>query len=273
MGAIEDIILRHPQRGMDVLAPCMTADFCLEAAEFLYALPRGNVLLATGFYVGGYAETDGPAGTWAVARALKALGFSPVVVTDSFCRGVFEPCGFETVYMPIGGTTEDAGKILKKYRPVCLFSLERCGRTAENDYVNMRGVSIKPFTAPVDELFLLAEGKIPTIGVGDGGNEIGMGNVHGIVSEKLSCAPSVVKTDKLIIATVSNWGGYGLCACLSRLSGQRLVPSFAEQQKFMASAREIAGCIDGVTREKTLTEDSYPAETTREILGALEAAV
>lgn len=273
METIEQIILRHPQRGMDVLSAYMRPDFCREAAEMIYALKRGTVLLLTGFYVRGFAETDGPAGTWAVGKALKALGFSPVIVTDSYLKGVFESCGFPVEYYPVDGTDADADRILKAYEPVLLFSLERCGRTEKGDYVNMRGISIREHTAPADALFLRAYGKIPTVGVGDGGNEIGMGNLRERISEKLSCAPASVKADRLIIATVSNWGGYGLCAYLSRLSGLKLLPTFAEQQAFMDEALRCANCIDGVSCVHTLTEDSYPTEATEEILAALAEAI
>lgn len=86
---IEDIILRHSQRGMQVLRKFMPQDYCRTAAEKLLKLPRGKVLLTTGFYVAGYAETDGPAGTFVLARALQKLGFEPVIVTDKFCRDFF----------------------------------------------------------------------------------------------------------------------------------------------------------------------------------------
>lgn len=273
MDAIESIILQHPQRGMDILAPHMSESFCRDAAEYLYALPRGKVLLATGFYVRGFAETDGPAGVWAVANALKEIGFTPVIVTDTFLEGVFESCGFETEYFPFDGGEKEADALLAKHSPVCLFSLERCGRTEEGDYVNMLGLSIREHTAPVDELFNRAYGKIPTIGVGDGGNEIGMGNLHDIVKSELSCAPSAVKVDKLIIATVSNWGGYGFTAYFSLFEKKMLVPSFEEQQEFLEMARKAVNCIDGVHCEHTLTEDGYPAAVSGDILLALRKEV
>ena len=49
---IEDIILRHSQRGMDVLRPYMPKAFCEEAVEALLNLPHGVIFLTTGFYVG-----------------------------------------------------------------------------------------------------------------------------------------------------------------------------------------------------------------------------
>ena len=87
MGYVEDLILRHSCRGMDVLRPRLAEDFCREAAEAILRWRRGTVLLTTGFYVAGHAETDGPPGTLLLAKALEALGFRPVVVTDAPCRG------------------------------------------------------------------------------------------------------------------------------------------------------------------------------------------
>ena len=65
MGAVEDIILRHGQRGMDVLREYCPPEFCREAAECIFRARRGNVLLLTGFYIAGcgVGETDGPPGT------------------------------------------------------------------------------------------------------------------------------------------------------------------------------------------------------------------
>ena len=96
---IEDIILRHSQRGMDVLRPYMPKAFCEEAVEALLNLPHGVIFLTTGFYVAGYAETDGPLGTEVLAQALKKLGYQPVIVTDALCKDYFEPMGLEVEYV------------------------------------------------------------------------------------------------------------------------------------------------------------------------------
>ena len=42
---IEDIILRHGQRGMDILREFSEENFCQAAAQCIYDAPRGNVLL------------------------------------------------------------------------------------------------------------------------------------------------------------------------------------------------------------------------------------
>lgn len=64
-------------------------------------------------------------------------------------------------------------------------------------------------------------GKISTIGIGDGGNEIGMGKAHKQVIDHIDNGQqiaSAVTTDHLITAGVSNWGGSALVAALYILS-------------------------------------------------------
>ena len=64
-------------------------------------------------------------------------------------------------------------------------------------------------------------GKITTIGIGDGGNEIGMGKVHQQVIEHIQNGQNIastVATDHLVTAGVSNWGGSALVAALRILN-------------------------------------------------------
>ena len=70
-GTPEEVTLRYSKRGMTLLKEYLQKDYCKRAAEKLLQAPKGNVLITTGFYVAGYAETDGPTGTLAVARALE----------------------------------------------------------------------------------------------------------------------------------------------------------------------------------------------------------
>ena len=215
-GSIEDIILKYSRRGMPVLRELLPENYCLDAAEEILSWERGTVLLTTGFYVAGYAETDGPLGTMALAGALRKLGFFPVIVTDRYCEGYFEAEDIAVEYMDLDADDAAADAILEKYQPVGLISIERCGRDLNGIYANMRHVDISAGTAPCDALFLKALGTIPTIGVGDGGNEIGMGNVAEAVRTRLDLVPAEVKADILVIATVSNWGAYGIVAALDR---------------------------------------------------------
>ena len=264
MVKVEDIVLQHSGRGMDVLRQVMPEDYITECAKTLEQKTRGTVLLATGFYVAGYAETDGPAGTYFLAKALEKSGFDCVIVTDSFCRGFFPDV--KTEYVEKGF---DPQQLLDRYQPVAMISIERCGKNTNGDYANMRGVSIAEHTPEIDDLFALAQRQgIYTVGVGDGGNEIGMGNVQDVIAEKLALVPCVTRVTRLIIATVSNWGAYALAAELSKLRGEKLLAETDEIVSYIAKTVEI-GSVDGVNKVRTVTVDGFDLDVSRSIVDAL----
>ena len=98
----------------------------------------------------------------------------------------------------------------------------------------MRGVDIRTYNAPLEKLFFGQPWT--TIGIGDGGNEIGMGSIYRAVraanipnGDKSAC---VVPCDHLIVATISNWGAIGLIGSVAILR---------------SDLRE--GLLKGVTRE------------------------
>lgn len=261
--SIEEIILRHSKRGMDILRQYVRDDFCTSAAKKLYALERKNILLTTGFYVAGHAETDGPPGTFFLAGALKKLGFSPVILTDVFCKDFFNDSSIPVAYLEKGFSCE---KILNEYLPSALISIERCGENINGDYANMRGVSIAEFTADIDRLFdTAAEKGIYTIGIGDGGNEIGMGNLKDVISSELSLVPCKTRVTDLIIAAVSNWGAYALAAALSVLENKNLFAPYDEIFRYIEYIVS-KGSVDGVNREHIPTVDGYPKEIEKEII-------
>lgn len=266
---IEDIILRHSKRGMDILRNHMPERFCEEAVRALLKLPRGAVFLTTGFYVAGYAETDGPLGTMVLACALKKLGFCPVIVTDALCDGYFELAGLDVRYVPNDADRRYFEHMLQNDRPVGMISIERCGLNSQNDYANMRGVSIREHTAPIDLMFELAKDLgIPTWGVGDGGNEIGMGNLKDIIAEKLSLVPCINEVDHLVIATVSNWGAFGMTAWLEKLTKTPVLPSYEEMRKYLEQTVAM-GSVDGVNKVHECTVDGFSPEIEKEIVEAL----
>ncbi|WP_392391228.1 DUF4392 domain-containing protein [Mordavella massiliensis] len=267
---IEDVVLRHSKRGMTVLRSYMSRDYCRQAARRILELEKGTILLTTGFYVAGHAETDGPLGTVVLAKALEKQGFYPVIITDEFCRGFFEAADLEVCYVDVEDGAEKYEALLEKFAPVALISIERCGRNVKNDYANMRGVSIKEYTARTDWLFIQARKQgIPTFGVGDGGNEIGMGNLKEVISGKLELVPCKVKVDTLVIATVSNWGAYAIAAYIQKMTGTKVLPGFSEIKEYLSLIVNM-GSVDGVTKEQTLSVDGFSLDVEKEILDGLK---
>lgn len=261
---IEEAILRHSWRGMLELSAFVSPTYCHDAAREILSWPRGTVLLATGFFVAGQPETDGPAGTMVLASALEKLGFTPVIVAEPFAREYFRIQGFRIA--PTLPEKEEPfyAAMLKEHSPAGLVSIERCGRNDAGDYCNMRGESVAALTSSIDDLFLQAKGRIPTVGVGDGGNEIGMGNLASQIRESLELSPCVVEVDNLVLASVSNWGAYGIAACLEELSGTPLLPEWQEVYDFLVRTVEL-GSVDGVTREPVATVDGYALSVSQSV--------
>ena len=99
--------------------------------------------------------------------------------------------------------------------------------------------------------------RVITIGVGDGGNEIGMGNVRARFARGGALAArigSVVRVDHLVVAGVSNWGAYGIVAYLQRLAGQPLLHTHEDERRLVAACVD-AGACDGVSRRREATVD------------------
>ncbi len=271
--SLEDIVLRHSGRGMNLLRRYIERDYIAAAARGLLRQRRGNVLLATGFYVNGIGETDGPPGTVVLAEALRRLGFTPAVLTDECCRGFFEDQGLAVEYMDLTGGPEEVGRVLSSWQPSAMIAIERCGVNIRDDYENMRGISIKSHTAPVDQVFEEARRLgIFTIGIGDGGNEIGMGCLREKIRKYLDIVPCRVDTDALIIASVSNWGAYGLTAQLESLTGMQLMMPWEEVAAFLSEITK-RGSVDGVLGRPACSVDGFGIETEREILCALDELV
>ncbi|NQW24005.1 MAG: DUF4392 domain-containing protein [SAR202 cluster bacterium] len=262
--SIEDIILDQDKRGMLALRPHLPPDFCSQAAQFVFDNP-GGVIIVTGFYVlmAGKPETDGPPGAIAIGEALKALGRTVTYVSDEYTAPVLQRYanGSEVIDFPIAGSVaskKHAKDILARVKPSLLISIERCGRTREDTYLNMRYADITSHTARLDYLF---DSDVPSVGIGDGGNEIGMGNLAEVIPlvESLPDYPAINQVDRLVIASVSNWGGYGLIAALSRIAGKNLLPS-VESETAMLHGMVAAGVVDGTTGEAVPTVDNFSAE-------------
>ncbi len=268
---IDKIILNHSTRGMDLIQKeYPKAQFCRKAVENFLELDGGTVFLYTGFYVGGYAETDGPVGTYFLALALKKLGYNPVIVSDKYCLEYFKD--ITPLYMPLNGTSKKENKkLLKEYKPICHISIERLGRDENGKYLNSKGKDIGEFTAPLDELFIQANKKALTIAIGDGGNEIGMGNFKEFTKKTLHVEPCIVECDHPIIASVSNWGAYGFIAYMQPLTRKKLLPTIEEVEKYMKHILSL-GCIDGLTGKNEMTVDGKEWHTEEEILSELNRA-
>lgn len=266
---IEDIILSHDCRGVSALRPFLPSSYCKEAARFILdrsTASHKTAIITSGFFIlsAQAAETDGPPGATALAKALDHLGFEVVYVTDRYAMPFFNLDGSRparVIEFPITdhATSQNfAQKILNEIKPAVIIAIERCGFTSSHRYLNMKGKDISDFTAKIDYLFL---GQENTLGIGDGGNEIGMGNLASQVKAvpSLPDDPALTPTSQLVISSVSNWGAYGLVAALSQLCQCDLLPSVAWEQELLWEL-VARGAVDGFTGENTCAVDAFDAE-------------
>lgn len=275
---IEDIILSEDKRGVSELRPFLPADYCDQAARYVLDHP-GRVAIITGFYIltAGQHETDGPPGAVAIGSALQELGSHVTYVTDRHTAPMMRQWlgdMAEVVDFPIAGEKESreaAKQLLEELRPDLLITIERCGRNASDVYLNMLSRDITQYTARLDYLF---EHGVPSVGIGDGGNEIGMGNVaeHIPPVQSLPDEPAISTVDRLVIASVSNWGGYGLVAAMSRLAGRNLLPSIEEDARLISEMVDD-GAVDGGSGLNRYYVDNFTLEENAELLGLLHEKV
>jgi len=135
---------------------------------------------------------------------------------------------------------------------------------------NMRGESIDAFSADLHLLIESAKTRIPNlrlVGIGDGGNEIGMGRfprdelVPRITSSTPHRIPCRISADATIVAGVSNWGAYALAAAIA-VQHDRVDllerHSVTAQQQLLERIVAEAGAVDGVTRQNEPTVDGLP---------------
>lgn len=133
---------------------------------------------------------------------------------------------------------------------------------------SMRGRDITASTAPAHILFDYADEWCPTmvtIGIGDGGNEIGMGKISwNVIRENIPNGGLVacrVATDHLIVCGISNWGAYGLAAGIHHLRRVPIMPELFDVDRERAQLRVMIDkgpLVDGVTGMPTVSVDGIP---------------
>ena len=231
---------------------------CLEAASRLLERVRRRsvVILATGYpiYPWFTGEQDGPVGTATLARAfVVGVGARPVIVTDpnnvDICAAAVTGAGLSTrsvedaLRLPTTAAvlpfplewkeaTARSQEILNTLRPAALIAIERPGANEHGQYHGAGGQRLTDHCAKVDALFEAAsQRELLTIGIGDGGNELGCAAIRDtvlrVVPNGATCTcpcggttVPTVRTDLLVAAAISNWGAYGIEAAMALLLGR-----------------------------------------------------
>ncbi|CAH1650335.1 DUF4392 domain-containing protein [Chelatococcus asaccharovorans] len=260
-----------------------------------------TVLILSGFIMRGYGrpETDGPIGAAVIAKALAVgLGAIPVGVSEDSVVPCMEACFSTTGLIPASLDEIHSGRnrcalagfpidpadaevaaiaLLDRLQPKALVAVERPGAGSDGAYHGGGGFEISSFTAKTDILFAEARKRgIPTIGVGDLGNELGMGVVAEEVRREVPLGETIAAVqpaDVAVIANISNWGAYGIAACLAALTGNDAAFHDGAEEVRLIEACVRAGAIDPVGGQLRLYVDGTDARTNAAMVDLLRSLV
>ncbi|RME88896.1 MAG: DUF4392 domain-containing protein [Planctomycetota bacterium] len=260
---LERLILGN-HRGLEHLDLSILKGSIQKGARHLLEYGK-KVVILSGFYIitAQTYENDGLLGAIALARALQILGIPTLFLSDRDCSRLWEnwgnPFGAKSQGMPILDRDKSrkwCQEWLKAEEPSFFLSIERCGPTPKGRYLNMAGKDISSHTAKLDLFFEMA---IPNLAIGDGGNEIGMGNIFEQLCDLGLKEPCITPTDILILAGTSNWGGYALIHQMEKETGKKLLWSPQEEASFHELLKQ-SGIVDGVQGKVSDSVDSIPFE-------------
>lgn len=244
-------------------------------------------------------EMDGPPGAAVLARAVDiGLKAKPVLVSAA-STGVPDPAQASRVlpYTCIGAglqpvpvahlrdrphrvsivdftaldeeSTNEAKRILDEFKPAVVVATEAPGRNRKGVYHGAFGFASKN-RARTDSIMIEAGVRhIPTVALGDNGNEMGFGTIEDAVrkiqkyGDKCRCEcgsgiASAVKADIVIPANNANWGCYGVAACLARILKNSDVIHDGETERRILYNCANEGCPEGSTGLCTPTVDHTP---------------
>jgi hypothetical protein len=280
--------------------------------------PGNVVLIATGWpdrpwITPDIGELDGPPGAALLARSLhRALGAVTIFLIEEELQGAMKAAargaGFALLspeqaleachsLAPLHAASvlsfpkdpseaaAESRRLISRLSPKAIISVEKGSANEKGIIHNARGMDTTACMAKVDELVkVAAQSNVLTIGIGDGGNEIGMGLIaetvraHVPYGKRCACPCQVglapaLPTDILVPASVSNWGAYGIAACLAVLRGQsEILHDEATEQRTLREAAD-AGLIDGNTGYVDPGADGLPVAVHAAIITLLNQLV
>lgn len=219
-------------------------------------------------------ETDGPMGAAAVARALDiGIGAKPVMISEernmdpvkASVEGIGLAVADESDFPLRGGVTvtrtmplglEEGAKFVEavfaEFSPKAIIFVEKGGPGISGNFHSLLGTARDPSDMACAHLLVVEAKKrgVLTVGVGDGGNEIGFGKIRDAITKIQPHGPkvgTVTETDILISTAVSKWGGYGIAAALAGLLRNPDVIHNVEDEYRMLDRCIAAGAMDGLS--------------------------
>ncbi|MBN8943013.1 MAG: DUF4392 domain-containing protein [Rhizobiales bacterium] len=297
---IEAVVGQHVRRDISRLVDFAKGNLG-RAARSIATTPAPHVGIVVGFFIRHAnppsPETDGLNGMAHLAAGFAAAGFRVTVITDAPCAkavwAVVDALPVK-VELEIVDVTEAAVRRLRRRletdeAPLThLIAIERVAPGSDGKPHREHGWDMSRETAPLHLLFHEAGWERPwtTIGIGDGGNEIGMGSLPAeIVEDDIPNGPLIAAqtpSDHLIVAGVSNWGAYGLLgavACLRPDLTATLLGHFDRhsEREFLAAAVDIGQAIDDSRIDRPgslqMSVDRIPVEQHGDLVERIRALV
>ena len=232
----------------------------------------GLVYIITGFVLVPYlrAETDGMVSSMLLARTLvKAFDAKPVVICPSECMSAVRSMASEMGLMnsmtaieftkdALEAAAQADSILVAQGKPSMVISIEAPGANGEGVYHNAGGLDVSSHEAKSDLLFeKLRELGVPSLSIGDLGNEIGMGAIKAHLDKYIpGAAPGAcacgcgggiavaTAADTIVTSTVSDWGAYGVQAALAFLLGDLEIMQDGELEAQAIKTAARSGLID-----------------------------
>jgi hypothetical protein len=163
-------------------------------------------------------------------------------------------------------------------------AVERPGANPKGEYHYAMGKKASSGIAPVDFLYREASARgALTVGVGDFGNELGMGAIYDAIRAETpagadcgcGCGGGVAcatPADVTVLASVSDWGAYAIAACLAYLKRDPTVLVAGEVYRRVCENAVRAGAIDGPTRYATPHVDGIDMNFNAALLEVMRGA-
>ena len=241
-----------------------------------------HVLITTGFVdtIMPHGETDGPLGAAVLAWALRqGLGAQPHLLCEAevippleaCCRVLGLSAPVEAFPQEDAPAKRRGRALLEQLAPKAFITVEKAGTNHKGVAHRLRGTALTAGRARTEWLFrTLKAAGVFTVGIGDNGNELGTGLTRPAARRYLTygrvcrcpCQGGVANADVAdvtIIASISNWGAYGLEACLAALQRSTDLVHSPQTEESLITAAVAAGAVDGPVALSRNYVDAVPA--------------
>jgi D-glutamate cyclase len=210
---------------------------CVTGCVFTH-LPRG--------------EVDGPIGAAVLAQSLVRLGRRADVIVPMAMVPIVE--SVRAVLQSDFGIVTDEKALTGDYDSA--ITVERLGRNRKGRTHSIFGAPLEQEPTADEFIESLNKAGRLTIGIGDGGNEIGFGALYDFAREVVPngsacgcpCGDGLVTstaTEIIVPCNVSDFGAYAITAALGVLEGLPLLLPSAETVAKSIEAAVALGCLEG----------------------------